>query len=251
MTETERAVDPEPGTDDRWHEVGIAFVIGIGGYLGLMIAAVVLAQVVLPFAGTLSDIELSLVSSVATGVGAVGVTWVYFQNSRHDRSFLDLEAPTLRDVGYVVAGVLGLTILLAGISVLASELGVTFSQHSIEEAAREGNHDLLLVLIPFSILFVGPGEELIYRNLVQKRLAETFSPRVAIGIASVVFGSIHVSAYATSGPAQILGSLAIVVALSVVLGWLYVRTEKLIVPALTHGIYNAVQFGLLYVGVAG
>lgn len=253
MTETERAVDPEPGTDDRWHEVWIAFVIGIGGYLGLMVAGVVVAQFVLPFTGTLSDLGLSVVSAVATGVGAVGVTWVYFRNSRHDRSFLDLDPPGLRDLGYVVAGLLGLVILLTGISVLANELGITFSQHSIEESARDGNAELLLVLIPFSILFVGPGEELIYRNLVQKRLEETFSPAVAVGIASIIFGSIHLTAYATSSASapQILGSLAIVGTLSVVLGWLYVRTEKLIVPALVHGLFNAFQFALLYVDIAG
>jgi len=67
----------------------------------------------------------------------------------------------------------------------------------------------------------------------------------------VIFARIHITAYAGGSPAQVVGSLGIVFTLSVLLGWIYARTEKLLVPALVHGVYNAIQFGWLYVEIVG
>lgn len=236
---------------DRLEAALYAFLIGAGGYIGIQFGVLAIALLATAVVGELGDIALNAVGGVGTGLGAIAFVAIYFEHSRHDADFLDLEPPGLRDVGYVVGGIVLLTAIIVAISALANELGVTFSQHSLEEQAREGDERLLLLLIPVSILFIGPGEELVFRNVVQKRLAEHFSTWGAIGVASVIFAAIHFSAYATGSPPQILGSLAIVFALSILLGWIYARTEKLVVPALTHGIYNAVQFGLLYYEIAG
>lgn len=239
-----------PG-DERVDATIVAFLVGVGGYVGIQLGVLAIALPIDAAVGGLGDITLNVVGGVGTGVGAVAFAAIYFEHSRHDADFLDLDPPGLRDLGYVVGGILLLTLTLLGISIIASELGVTFSQHSLEEQARGGDERLLLLMIPVSILFIGPGEELVFRNIVQKRLAEQFSTAGAIGVASVIFALIHFTAYAGGAPPQVLGSLGIVFTLSVLLGWIYARTEKLVVPALVHGVYNAVQFGLLYVEIAG
>jgi len=39
--------------------------------------------------------------------------------------------------------------------------------------------------------------------------------------------------------------------LGVVLGYLYERTQNVVVPALVHGVHNAVIFGLQYLSAIG
>lgn len=237
--------------DDRLREAVFAFLVGAGGYVGIQLVALVLVVFAATAVGTLTDMEANVVAAVGTGVGAVVVTAVYLDNSRHDVSFLDLEPPGLRDVGYVLGGVVVLVGVLIGVSALANALGVGLTDHSLAGTAEDADPMVVLLLVPVSFLFVGPGEELVFRNVVQKRLAESFSTAGAIGLASVAFATIHFPAYATGTLPQILTSLVVVFALSVILGWLYARTEKLVVPALVHGLYNGVQFTVLYFEVSG
>ncbi|WP_248516212.1 CPBP family intramembrane glutamic endopeptidase [Salinarchaeum laminariae] len=236
--------------DNRLQEAIYAVILGLAGFLAIQVGALAVVLAISPVVGNLSDLGINVVAGVGTGLGAVAFTWLYLDNSRHDVSFLDLDAPRLSDAGYVVGGIVLLTGVWIGISVLATTLGVSFSEHSLAEQARQGDASLLLLMVPISILFIGPGEELVFRNVVQKRLTETFQTWTAIGITSLVFGAIHFSAYATDPLPQIVPSLAIVFALSIILGWLYARTERLIVPAVAHGCYNALQFLLLYVDIA-
>ena len=42
-----------------------------------------------------------------------------------------------------------------------------------------------------------------------------------------------------------------VFALSLLLGWVYARTENLVVPIFVHGAFNAIQFGALYLAEIG
>ncbi|AGN02577.1 abortive infection protein [Salinarchaeum sp. Harcht-Bsk1] len=236
--------------DSRFREAVLSFVLGASGYVGIQLTALVLVVGAIGFAGSLTDMEANVVAAVGTGVGAVFFALVYFEHSRHDASFLDLDPPGLRDVGYVVLGVVVLVGALFAISIVANALGLGLSNHSLADTAESADPLIVALLIPASILFVGPGEELVFRNVVQKRLGESFSTWGAIGLASVAFAAIHFPAYATGSLSQILASLVVVFTLSILLGWLYVRTEKLFVPALTHGIYNAIQFTILYVEVA-
>ena len=45
--------------------------------------------------------------------------------------------------------------------------------------------------------------------------------------------------------------LGVVFALALVLGATYELTDNLVVPALIHGAYNAVQFGIQYLAATG
>jgi len=237
--------------DDRLREALEGLGIALAGYFGLQVAAIVLGSLLIGLAGDLTSMQLNVVSAVATGFGAVGFGIVYFNSSRHDASFLDLDAPDIRDAGYVVGGFLLLLAVLYAIVLTATLLGVGLSEHQIGDAADAADPLLVLALVPLSLLFVGPGEELIFRGIVQKRLTETFSDSGAIAITSLGFAAIHFPAYATAALPRIAASLALVFSLSVLLGWVYARTRKLVVPALVHGLFNAFQFTLLYADVAG
>jgi hypothetical protein len=65
-------------------------------------------------------------------------------------------------------------------------------------------------------------------------------------VGTLVFTAIHLPAYATGPPPAIFATLLRLFAISLVLGVVYERTEKVVVPALVHGTYNAVQFAVAY-----
>ena len=153
--------------------------------------------------------------------------------------------PTLRDGAIVLGGWLlafGL-IFVAGLVVQA--VGVEPGQNQVAEIGFE-NPEALLLLIPASFLLIGPGEELLFRGVVQGRIREAFGPIPGIALASAIFAAIHYFAL-TGGAGGRLVTIAILFLPSVVFGVAYELSENLVVPSLIHGAYNATLFTLLYV----
>lgn len=160
--------------------------------------------------------------------------------------YVDLRMPDVRDLAYVGIGLVALVGGFLAISVTVQYLGLPSADNRIAEPAMDGNTEILLLLIPMSFLVVGPAEELLYRNVVQKYLAGTFSQGGAVVVASGLFAAAHLPSYASANPVATLVSLLIVFVLSLVLGAVYARTRNLLVPAFIHGTYNAALFALLY-----
>ena len=121
-------------------------------------------------------------------------------------------------------------------------LGFDHASNQIIEIGRQGP-TVFLVLIPLSFLLVGPGEELLYRGVIQGTLRESFHPARASVLASLIFAMVHVFSLQGSGKLVYIG---VVFTLALVLGAAYELTDNLAVPALIHGAYNAAQFGLAY-----
>ena len=227
--------------------------LGAVGYLAITAWAIVLIGIAVPLAtGTtidgLAQTDLIVISQVATvlGVGSVAVAFLVWTD--RDWSFVDLHLPSLRDVGYVVGGFLALYGAAVGVSALLGATGTESAGHSTFEAAEE-NPEILLVMVVASILVIGPFEELLYRNVIQKSLYDYFSRAGAVVVASVPFAIVHFPAYSGGTAGQSLVSLGVVLALSLILGTIYARTENLVVPALVHGLFNAVVFYSNYVAM--
>lgn len=215
--------------------------LGFVGLVGISLAALFLSLPVALTIGEPTEFQWTVIEYLSFGIGLGAVTAGYLAYRDHDRSFVDLEAPTLRTGGWIVVGLLLILGANLGISALMTVAGIEASEHTTTQRAAE-NPELLYVIVPAMILIVGPFEELLYRNVIQKSLYRTFSRYGAVVVASVVFTVVHVSAYATAGAGEVLASLSLLFVLSVILGVLYERTENLLVPALVHGCYNALIF---------
>lgn len=231
----------------------VAMLLGVGGFFVMGLWSQVIGAT-LSAAGLAVDPGTAvgeLVGPVATIAGAASVAGYYLWLSGRGSGFLDVRLPDRRGAIHAVAGTLAIVLLGIGSEVVVEFFGIPTASHATAETARTGDPTFLLVLIPAAFLFVAPGEELLYRNLVQKLLAESFPAWRAIILASAVFALVHVGALAagdtTSGLAV---SLAVAFALSLVLGVVYHRTHNVVVPAFVHGCYNAVVFGTLYLQYA-
>lgn len=221
--------------------VAVATAIGIGGYLLVVLWGIVLLGLLGPTSGIL---ETQLLNGAALALGALLTTRVYLQWAGLDRSFLDLDRPGLRDLGWTALGLIG----LVAASYLVGLLQVPTAEHGVTEAVRSAGIGSLWILVPVSLLLVGPAEELIYRNLVQKTLADGLDTAFAIVGASLIFAVAHLPAYASADPIATAGSLAAVFVLSLILGVVYARTRNLAAVALLHGAYDAIAFADVFLG---
>ncbi|WP_323675340.1 CPBP family intramembrane glutamic endopeptidase [Halorubellus sp. PRR65] len=195
----------------------------------------------------LSGARQQILSTVALGLATTMTAGIYLTYTNRSLSFLDVRTPTLREVAWAVGGIVALFALLQVISVAFEAFGISTSQHSTTQAAAS-EPSLLLPLVPLSLLIIGPGEELLYRNVVQKALYEHAPRWMAVLTASVIFSLVHIPAYSTGGTTgQLVATLTVIFTLSLVLGTVYERTENLLVPAFVHGSYNAILFGFEYV----
>jgi membrane protease YdiL (CAAX protease family) len=85
---------------------------------------------------------------------------------------------------------------------------------------------------------------------VQGRLSESWGQWLAIIAATVLFGLSHVPAVTGGFGAQLSYALLAGV-LGVLLGYLYIKTDNIVVSAVIHGSYNATLFAGLYLGEIG
>ena len=234
-------------TTERVRAVAIAVAVAVAGLAvggGLVLFVGLLAA--------LAGAELGLVGALVAGavlsqVGFAATALAYVRLSGRGLDYLRARVPTKRDALWIVgAYLLALGAAMAG-AVLATLTSAPTANNQAAEMGVE-QPEALLLLIPISFLFIGPGEELLFRGTVQSRLREAFGPWVAVPVASGLFAALHVVAL-TGGLSGRLVSIGLLFLPSLVLGAAYERTENLVVTALVHGAYDATLFGLLYLVV--
>lgn len=235
------------GLDPRVRAVVAAVVAGLSG---IVVAGIVLVAVLLPLSllgvqvSPLAYIALSLV--LVQGVSFGGVASFYLL--RRGRSPLSLfRVPSLRDAVVAVGGFVGSLVVLLVLGAIVGLLGAPTAENQTAQLGAE-NPEVLLLLIPAAFVFIGPGEEILFRGVVQNRLREAFSPWVAIPLASLIFGAVHYVAL-SGAPAGRIVTVGMLSILTLVFGATYEYTDNLVVPAFIHGAYDALLFGLLYVVV--
>ncbi len=224
--------------------VGVAvagFVVGI--VFTFVAAAALLAAGISIFEEQLLAIVVQTLMLQGFAFFSVALGYIYF--SRYGFDMLWLRMPTLSDVIWTVLGLVGLFVALIALNLVLMTFGIESAEHGIIELGGE-NPEILLVMIPLSILLIGPGEELLFRGVIQRILVDRFGIWSGILVASVIFAVAHVMALIAADTTQLLTTLGIYVALSLILGGLYEKTENLVVPSVIHGLFNAIQFGLLY-----
>lgn len=233
--------------DPRIQALVVAPAIGFSGIVaaGAIVLVVFIALGIVGYQPSpLVLIGLSLV--LVQGISFGGVASAYL--IRTGRSPLSLfDVPTLRDVVVAVGGFFGSLVILIAASTLVQQAGAPTAENEIAQFGAE-NPEVLLLLIPAAFIFIGPGEEILFRGVVQSRLRKAFSPWVAIPLASVIFGAVHYVAL-TGAPSGRIVTIGILSTLTLVFGATYEYTDNLVVPSFIHGAYDAVLFAGLYVVV--
>jgi uncharacterized protein len=85
-------------------------------------------------------------------------------------------------------------------------------------------------------LMAGIGEEVLFRGVIQAGLADRLPAWLAVGIAAVLFGVAHWLTVSYAVFATLIG---------VYLGILFLVTENLVAPVVTHALYDVVALSVL------
>lgn len=227
----------------------------LGGAAGVLLVAAGVA-ILLPLAviGSLAAIGVTLTPALVMvlsilltqGVSFGGVALLYLALQRGALR-VPVRWPTPGDLNWMIGGsALALAALIVGWLVV-SLLGLDVGEHQIQRAGA-GDPGIFLLLIPLSLLIIGPCEELLFRGVVQGRLRQAFSAAAAIGLAAVTFAALHM--LALSGPLDArITTVMVLVLPSLVFGIAYERTGNIAVPAVIHGVYNATLLAVSYYAV--
>lgn len=234
----------------RIRSVAAAIGLTYGSYFTGTLVISIVSTILVVFGIRLSSrpsLRLLLSTVFLQGVTFGGIAVAYVKLQDVGTNFIPFTVPDKRDVVVIIGGIVTLLGILRVASSVISSLGLDSAQNQIVEIGQQ-NPEVFLLLIPLSFLVVGPGEEILYRGLVQGTLRETLHPARAVILASILFASIHLFSLSGDGKLVYIGITFI---LALVLGTVYEYTGNLTVPAIVHGAYNAVQFAIAYLAATG
>ncbi|SFR30520.1 MULTISPECIES: CPBP family intramembrane glutamic endopeptidase [Halorubrum] len=254
-------VDPDPASDDADGSGGT------GGSPGIAIATALVLGVLGPVIALASGVAVLAIDAVAGGLslaasvvltlvfgqyvafGGLAVGYLAWRGLDREEivSYLGVRVPSLREVGIVLGSWVVILVLILAVSTVVQLLGTETAANQSAELAM-GNPSIIPLFIAASFLVIGPCEEILYRGVVQGRLRESLPAAPSILLSAAIFATIHLMAL-TGGLSARLTTVSILFVPSLVFGAVYEYTENLVVPALLHGLHNAVIFTVLYVTV--
>ncbi len=141
--------------------------------------------------------------------------------------FEELGFKKQRFVEYSLIGIL-IAVTFGTIEFVILKPALTFS------AFETGN---LLMNLVYMVLFVGVGEELLFRGVIQRDLTHAFGPAAGLVLASSVFCVMHLVGRSIS-------ELALVFSMGIIFGYLYYKTGSLTAPIVAHGVGNVMLVGV-------
>ncbi len=173
-----------------------------------------------------------------------GLLYAYYRKRSGNGiiEYVRLQKPPLDKNGIETLsyGLIATLTVFIGLNIVIAVLNLPVAEN---QAVTSGtaNPTIIPLLMFFTLILVAPAEEFIYRGIVQRRLEEAFHPYAAIGVASFLFGLVHVTAVhgTIAGNAVYVGFIG---GISLVWGYYYYKTENLAVPIILHGLYNFILY---------
>lgn len=239
-----------PDTGSALRAGGTALALVVGAFLtGLLFAgAAISVMASMGFSRETDVVALLVVSSIGQFVGFYLAVWWYFQRIGDFGALVLARVPSLRDGAWAVGGLLVLFVTNVVLSQLLVQFGLEGAQNAVIEQGR-ANPELFLYLIPVTVLFVAPAEELLFRGAVQGLFVRAAGVGPGIVGASLLFGVAHYLALGPTGSR--MATIAVIVVLGLVLGVVYELSENIAVPIAVHAGWNVIVFAWEYALVTG
>ena len=211
-----------------------ALVITIAVWIYIEVVGIVIGYsprggpLVLEAFPVIRDISVQMLRGLLAVVIALTAVRVFDISSPLE--WMGIRRPTGREWLYLPLGfVLSFVWLLGALIVIRNGFGFERTMlASFPEAVRVSRVVTLLIL-------VGPAEEVIFHGVIQRSLEEVIGLWSAILLGGILFGVTHLDPAALSnGDLLFYGAQG---GFGVIAGWVYARTDNLILPALVHGTF--------------
>lgn len=191
-----------------------------------------------------TTVRLVLGVVVQQGFVFCGIAAVYLRVRDLDLDWIGVSVPDFEQLRWIAGGWVAAftTVFVFGIVLILA--GFNAGENRLVRIVAD-NPEALLVMIPVTIVLIGPGEELLFRGIVQGSLRERFGPVIAIVLASAIFATAHITSLTGSLESRMV-TVALLFVPTLVFAISYERTGNVLVPMLIHGLYNATLFSLQY-----
>ncbi len=187
---------------------------------------------------------------IANFLGFVVAGWAYLRYTGRGTGFVDLGMPDRRDAVWIVGGIVLVIVYYFVIGIVATVLDLPAADSDVVLLLGEDT-TMILIMMVVVVLFNAPAEEFLFRNIVQKRLYDSFANVTAVVVASLIFVLPHLPSYTlgAEGNISILVSMVVLFGGSLVMGYSYLRTENLLVPIGIHAGMNLFQLVIYLLSV--
>lgn len=214
---------------DKLVSVGVTTVVGLTVF-------VVTSLVTIPIS-LLVGVDTLQTRAVATGITSlvvICVAMVFVFLFRGGTRHFDIRKPSKKHVGLAFVTV----ITLVGVQLGVDRAALIFEIDAGGLNLSGTTTSSALVTFAVATLFAAPTEELLYRNIIQKRLRKTFSSTSAVLLASTIFTVTHFPNFLQASAVTVLLSLFKILLSSIVLGILYEKTENILINMVCHSVFN-------------
>lgn len=246
------------GSEPGWRPIATGLGLAVLSIVLLLLFTLLSA----PLVGILQlSTGAALIVGAAVGqyFGFFGLALGYLRYTREFtwtdvREYLGVRFPSLKDLGMVIVGYVGIIGLVIVVSIIITFLQLESAQNeSAEQLTQSAGTDPILIAGVFALMFfvIGPCEEILYRGVIQNRIRERFAAVPGIIAASIIFGSVHVIALGSTDPVAILTTISVLAVTSLVLGAVYEYTGNLVVPWLLHSLHNSILISVAFFGPSG
>lgn len=171
-----------------------------------------------------------------------------FLRIRPVRIYYGLRWPTLRDLAWVLGGLVAIVVVSVAIELATVPLGAEAPTTISAAAAIENPVLIYAIFLVGNLVFIAPVEEFLFRGVIQGRLRESFGPAIAISVTAVGFGLGHLTSYWFGGSDLLsLGvwiAILSIAATGAILGVFYERTQSLLLVSILHGLVNTIGIAI-------
>lgn len=243
------AMSSDTAGRSRRRAVLVAFGLAATGFVLAIPAGFLVANVYnLAVGGEIGDVALLGIGMLALqGIAFPATAWLYVRYRGVAWSYVPASLPDVSDLKYVAGSYVAVFAVIYAISVVLTLTSTEAASNTGATTALQ-NPEIIPYLIPLQLLLIGPGEELLFRGIIQSRLREQFDAWPSILLASMAFAPLHIFALSGSLSAAAV-TIGILFVPSIAFGYIYEKTGNIVVPALAHGLYNGTLFTLMYVVV--
>ncbi len=226
-----------PGRNVVFARWGFSHLLGV---LVLGAALLSLSQVIWPTHSGSIDIQVELVRMAAVMAAMVALI-ARFAHQLDPESWRALGLWRGMHARAVATGLAAYVLSLPGIvglglmwPWLVRELGVEFKPQELMEGFRALPQERVALVLVFGIVVMPLFEEIVFRVFLQPLLVQNFSEKGGVLLTSALFAALH-------GESAFLP----VFGLSVVLGAVMLRTQRLTAVWAVHALHNALVFAYL------
>ena len=139
---------------------------------------------------------------------------------------------SFKDIAMALYGVLGFVVVGLPIGLAIGFLKFNYALPDL------GN---LIVGIVFGYLFVALAEEILFRGVIQNLFYTLFNNEyLALGLSTVIFGLSHINNKTAGFAVPNWGFVLLASIAGLCYGWVYLKTKKLTVAAITHLLVNLI-----------